>query len=158
MSRGTVLVTGASSGIGEALARQFADNEFDLVIVARRQTHLQSIAQDLATKVSVHVINCDLSTDAGLDKLLNALPQAPIDILINNAGISLHGAFQNQDYQDIENLLLLNINALTRLTHHLLPAMIKRGSGRILNVASVASFQPVPSLSVYAARKPTCCL
>lgn len=153
MTRGTALVTGASSGIGEALARQFADNEFDLVIVARRHANLQFLAEDLAPKVKVHVIDCDLSTDSGLDKLLNALPEVPIDILINNAGISLHGAFEDQDYPDIENLLLLNINALTRLTHHLLPAMIKRGAGRILNVASVASFQPVPSLSVYAASK-----
>ena len=91
MTRGTVLVTGASTGIGEALARQFADNDFDLIIVARRQSNLESIANDLEAKVRVEVISCDLSTDSGLDSLLQSITDSPIDVLVNNVGIALHG-------------------------------------------------------------------
>ncbi|HIG44223.1 MAG TPA: SDR family oxidoreductase [Gammaproteobacteria bacterium] len=153
MTKGTALITGASSGIGEALARQFAANGFDLVITARRLSKLEEIGDELRSLVNVDVIDCDLSTNQGIDHLVSSLSDTRIDVLVNNAGIAYPGSFHDQALADIENLIALNIFCLTRLTRNFLPGMINRGSGRILNVASVASFQPVPSLSAYAASK-----
>jgi len=153
MSKRTALITGASSGIGEALARHFADNGFNLIITARRKEKLQQLAADLDGKVNVQVIACDLAKAKAVEKLLSDIDGTPIDVLVNNAGIAYPGKFQQQDYGDIYNLLSVNIVALTRLCHGVLPAMIAQGSGKILNVASVASFQPVPSMSIYAASK-----
>ena len=153
MNRGTALITGASSGIGEALARHFSRNGFDLVITARRRANLDSIAAELSEEVKVEVVICDLAAPSGVDQLINDLGDTRIDVLVNNAGIAHSGPFMDQTLEEIENLLALNINALTRLVHHFLPMMIARGAGRILNVASMASFQPVPSLSIYAASK-----
>ncbi|MFT6754185.1 MAG: short-subunit dehydrogenase [Candidatus Azotimanducaceae bacterium] len=151
MSRGTVLITGASSGIGEALAHQFSAKGFDLIITARREDKLNQLAESLP--VSVQVIPCDLSSVEGPQFLLENIDIPSIDVLVNNAGVAYPGTFEEQDLKDITSLLTLNINALTELIHGILPSMIKNGAGRILNVASVASFQPVPSMSVYAASK-----
>lgn len=154
-SKGTVLVTGASSGIGEALARKFAKQGFDLVITARREDKLTELADALARDVTVNVIASDLSSPEGVDQLLAQIVELglDIDILINNAGVASTGEFKDMDSSTVDNMLMLNVQALTRLTHALLPTMVKRGAGRILNVASVAAFQPVPSMSVYAATK-----
>lgn len=152
MAKGTVLVTGASSGIGEAVAREFARRDFDLIITARREANLIALAEELGSLVNVQVVSCDLATREGMESLLRAL-EAPIDILVNNAGIAYSGTFSQQSDEETENLLNLNVIALTRLTKAILPQMVERGAGRILNVASVASFQPVPSLAAYAASK-----
>ncbi|MFT4797285.1 MAG: short-subunit dehydrogenase [Sulfitobacter sp.] len=152
-SKGTALITGASSGIGEELARHFARQNFDLVITARRESNLNALAEELRGKVSVTVVSCDLAERAGVDALLDAVAEIDIDVLVNNAGIAYSGSFSSQEDDKIQNLINLNIVAVTRLTHHLLPKMINRGMGRIMNVASVASFQPVPSLAAYAASK-----
>ncbi len=159
MSRGTALITGASSGIGAALARQFASNDFDLVITARRESSLDelkhSIQSENASNTNIDVIKCDLAKTGGATQLVSLVEERglEIDVLVNNAGIAITGQFQKLDPEEIDNLLLLNIMALTQLTHHYLTGMIARGTGRILNVASVAAFQPVPSMSVYAASK-----
>lgn len=152
MAKGTALITGASSGIGEALARELAKRDFDLIITARRRENLEALADELSSLVNVQVISCDLATQEGMRQLLDEI-DTPIDILVNNAGIAYSGSFHAQSEQDIDNLLNLNIVALTRLTKAMLPQMLERGAGRILNVASVASFQPVPSLAAYAATK-----
>jgi short-subunit dehydrogenase len=152
-TKGTALITGASSGIGEALARHFAAKGFDLIITARRTANLQQLAGDLETKVKVQVVSCDLAAAKGVSKLLGEIDAASVDVLVNNAGIAYPGKFHEQDYDDVHNLLSLNVVALTRLTHAILPFMVGKGAGKILNVASVASFQPVPSMSVYAASK-----
>lgn len=152
MAKGTALITGASSGIGEALARELAKRDFDLIITARRRENLEALADELSSHVHVQVISCDLATQEGMRQLLDEI-DTPIDILVNNAGIAYSGSFHAQSEQDIDNLLNLNIVALTRLTKAMLPQMLERGAGRILNVASVASFQPVPSLAAYAATK-----
>jgi len=152
-TKGTVLITGASSGIGEELARYFAKQNFDLVITARRESNLKALAEELGGSVSVTVVSCDLAEDAGVETLITAVSEIEIDVLVNNAGIAYSGNFQSQDEAAVLNLISLNIVALTRLTQRLLPKMINRGMGKILNVASVASFQPVPSLAVYAASK-----
>ncbi len=159
MSRGTVLVTGASSGIGAALARQFANNDFDLIITARREPSLEELRESILSEASHHtkidVIKCDLAARDGATQLMSLIEERKldIDVLVNNAGIAVTGPFQQLSSAEIDNLLLLNIMALTQLTHLCLPGMIERGTGRILNVASVAAFQPVPSMSVYAASK-----
>ncbi|MCZ6502740.1 MAG: SDR family oxidoreductase [Gammaproteobacteria bacterium] len=155
MSKGTVLITGASSGIGAALARQFAKNDYDLVITARREKSLQELKDSIDSGISIEVVRCDLTDSNGPDELIKAIEAKSIDvdILINNAGIAASGKFDELDQEDIDNLLSLNILALTRLTRHYAEMMVQRGSGRILNVASVAAFQPVPSMNVYAASK-----
>lgn len=155
MSKGTVLVTGASSGIGAALAKQFAKNDYDLVITARREKNLQKLKDSLDSDINVEIVKCDLANPSGADELIKAIETShiDIDILINNAGIAVTGKFDELDQKGIDDLLSLNILALTRLTRHYLKTMIQRGSGRIMNVASVAAFQPVPSMNVYAASK-----
>jgi short-subunit dehydrogenase len=151
MSRGVALVTGASSGIGDALARVFAEKGFDLVISARREDRLNALADELS--VDVVTVACDLATTEGIDTLIAATADMKIDVLVNNAGIAYSGNFSEQSIEDIQNMTNLNIIAPTTLCHHFISRMIKQGAGRILNVASVASFQPVPSLSAYAATK-----
>lgn len=160
MSRGTVLITGASAGIGAALAHQFARNDFDLVITARRENSLQEVKDSISAEnknpdQKIEVITGDLGTLNGATTLIEALAQRQldIDILVNNAGIAITGKFDQLDESEIDNLLTLNILNLTKLLRHYLPSMIQRGSGRILNVASVAAFQPVPSMNIYAASK-----
>ena len=151
MSRGVALVTGASSGIGDALARVFAEKGFDLVISARREDRLTALADELS--VDVMTVACDLSTPEGIEKLIAATAETKIDVLVNNAGIAYSGDFSGQRIDDIQNMTNPNIIAPTALCHHFIGRMIKQGAGRILNVASVASFQPVPSMSAYAATK-----
>jgi len=151
MSRGVALVTGASSGIGDALARVFAEKGFDLVISARREDRLTALADELS--VDVITVACDLSTPEGIEELITATAETKIDVLVNNAGIAYSGDFSGQRIDDIQNMTNLNIIAPTALCHHFIGRMIKQGAGRILNVASVASFQPVPSMSAYAATK-----
>ena len=151
MSKGIALITGASSGIGEALARHFAGKGFDLIITARREDKLNELAESL--DVAVQVIACDLASPEGPRSLLDNIDISTVDVLVNNAGVAYPGTFPEQDLRDVSSMITLNINALTQLVHGILPSMIKRGAGRILNVASVASFQPVPSMSVYAASK-----
>lgn len=155
MSRGTVLVTGASSGIGAALAKQFADNDYDLVMTARRELNLEQLKESIGTGNNIEIVKCDLSQTGGVAALTRAIEDRgiEIDILVNNAGIAASENFDQLDEAEIDNLLSLNILALTRLTRHYLPIMIRNGNGRILNVASVAAFQPVPSMSLYAASK-----
>lgn len=151
--RGTVLITGASSGIGEAFARLFATEGFDLVLTARRLERLESLKREL--NVNVHVISADLSTASGVDSLISSISQASltIDILVNNAGMMINNEFDQLSEDDLLQTLSLNITALTRLTHHFLPAMLENKSGRILNVASIAAFHPIPGMDLYAATK-----
>ena len=155
MSKGTALITGASSGIGEALVREFASHQYDLVITARRGDRLEALAAELGTQVAVDIVISDLATDTGPAKLIAAveLLGKNIDVLVNNAGVAHSGSFHDTAMAQIDQLIGLNISALARLTQHYSQPMIQRGSGRILNVASVAAFQPVPSMAVYAASK-----
>jgi short-subunit dehydrogenase len=155
MSKGTVLITGASSGIGEELARLFAKKHYDLIITARRKDRLEALAEELAPDAQVISIVCDLGMDDGVDQLVKEVQrrEQQVDILVNNAGVSYPGPIQDLSVDEVDGMINLNVRALTRLTHRLVPTMIQRGRGKILNVGSVASFQPVPSLSVYAASK-----
>jgi len=153
----TVLITGASSGIGEALAGLFAKAGNDLVLVARSVDKLDKLARPLRAKhrIKVFVEPADLSKKGAAKKLAARLrqQQLDIDILVNNAGILEHGEFASITNTVHQGLIDLNVSALTAMLNEFLPGMLKRGHGRILNVASIAAFQPVPSLSVYAATK-----
>ncbi|MDA0271753.1 MAG: SDR family oxidoreductase [Proteobacteria bacterium] len=155
MSRGTALITGASSGIGEAFARLFAAEGFDLVLTARREEKLQALAADMPATTNVVVLPGDLSTSAGINTFCESVSSQSleIDVLINNAGMMVEEEFANLTSEQIERTITLNITALTQLIHQFLPAMKARKSGRILNVASVAAFHPVPGMDIYAATK-----
>jgi short-subunit dehydrogenase len=155
--RETALITGASGGIGLELARLFAERGFDLIVAARRASELEALAESCrkAHGVRVHVRPMDL---LGLDAPAKLVQQIEddslkVDVLVNNAGLMDMGGFATIDVDQHERLLQLNVVVLTSLARRLLPAMIERGSGRILNVASISAFQPIPSLALYAASK-----
>ena len=155
-SKGTALVTGASSGIGEALARKLAAEGFDLILTARRTNLLQEIAASLQSEgASVALITADLATIDGIKHVCQQIESldVQIDILVNNAGILAPGAFEELSEAEIVSSITVNMTALTYLTHYFLPGMLDRRSGRILNVASVAAFHPVPGMHLYAATK-----
>jgi short-subunit dehydrogenase len=153
----TALISGASSGIGEALAKLFARGGYQLVLVAHTQAKLEELAQQLAAdhSVQVWVEPADLAKRGAAKKLAASLARQgiEIDVLVNNAGVLEHGNFVEIGAAAHRRMLDLNITGLTDVLDHFLPPMVDRGRGRVLNVASVASFQPVPSLAVYAASK-----
>lgn len=153
----TVLVTGASSGIGYELAQRFAQDHYNLVLVARNGQKLTDLANRLrsAFGISVKVLPKDLSIAWAPDEIFMELQQAliPIDILVNNAGFGNCGAFRETSLSKELEMMQLNMVALTHLTKLFLKEMIKKGEGKILNVASTAAFQPGPLMAVYYATK-----
>ncbi len=157
MARPCALVTGASSGIGEAFARALAARGHDLIVVARRRDRLEALASRLRDlhAVDVHVIALDLSVATSIDDLVGALDGMGVvpDVLVNNAGFGSYGAFAELPLDRELCMIDLNVRALVALTGHLLPRMIRRGSGVLLQIASTTSFQPVPYMAVYGATK-----
>jgi uncharacterized protein len=157
MTTPTALITGASSGIGEALATRFAQAGHNLVLVARSADKLKALAKTLQTEhgVKVWVAPADLSLPGSAEQLAASMKRSrrSIDVLVNNAGVLEHGPFIGQPAARHQQLIDLNVTGLTALLAHFLPAMVARGSGRVLNVASIAAFQPIPSLATYAATK-----
>jgi short-subunit dehydrogenase len=153
----TALITGASVGIGQQLAKIFAEHGFNLVIVARRRSVLEEIARRLPADhgITVVPIACDLTAPQAPQTVLQTVQQhgIDIDVLVNNAGINHHGNFKDIRLEDHLELIQLNIAALTALTHLFVQPMVERGRGRILNVASLSAFQPVPTLAAYSASK-----
>lgn len=153
----TALVTGATAGIGAAFAHRLAVEHHDLVLVARDRTRLAELATTLRDKqgVDVSVLPADLTTDAGCEVVAARVadPDRPVDMLVNNAGMSLNRSFVNNDVEDEERLLALNVTAVMRLTHAALRVMVDRGRGDIVNVSSVAGFAPVMPGSTYSATK-----
>ena len=153
----TALISGASSGIGEALAGYFARGEYNLVLAARSEDKLEQLASKLSRDhgVRVAVEPADLSRRGAAKKLAGKLANQSIevDVLVSNAGVLEHVNFVNIKTAAHQRLIDLNISGLTGMLSVFLPAMVERGSGRVLNVASIASFQPVPSLASYAASK-----
>ena len=153
----TALVTGASSGIGEALARCFARDGHRLVLVARSEQRLHALADALRAEhgTRVDVLPADLAQRGAAAALASALrrKRRPIDVLVNNAGVLEHGAFSTIAAERHQQLIDLNVSALTAMLAAFVPAMVARGRGRVLNVASIAAFQPVPGLGTYAATK-----
>jgi short-subunit dehydrogenase len=152
----TALITGASSGIGLELAKILAGAKYHLVITARSLEALETLASQLRRDgAQVTVIPADLSTTDGPKSLLEETRNRDIriDVLINNAGLGTHGPFWKNDLVKEMSLLQVNVLSLAYLTHELLPAMVDRGHGKILNVASTAAFQPGPLMANYYASK-----
>jgi short-subunit dehydrogenase len=155
--RPIALVTGASSGIGEQLATRFAAGGHDLVLSARSAARLAALARSLSSAYGVRAwpMAADLALPGAPGRLAAACRRArrPIDVLVNNAGVLEHGPFAAMKPARHDELIALNIAALTAMLAHFVPPMLERGRGRVLNVASIAAFQPVPMLATYAATK-----
>jgi short-subunit dehydrogenase len=151
------LVTGGSVGIGAALAQVFAEHGHDLILVARTREKLDARARDLQQtyKVQVTCIAEDLADSAGARRLFDAVTELGLEVhnLVNNAGVGLYGKFGTTDLEAERRMIQLNATSPVELTKRFLPAMVARGRGRILNVASTAAFVPGPWMSIYYATK-----
>jgi short-subunit dehydrogenase len=154
---GAALVTGASSGIGWEIAKLFAEDRKDLVLVARNRKRLEQVARDLTSAfgVSVRVMVKDLSDPKVPPQIFAELAQVKIEVdaLVNNAGFGVYGPFAQTDIDKELDMIEVNVKAVTHLAKLALPGMLGRKKGRILNVASTAAFQPGPLMAVYYATK-----
>jgi hypothetical protein len=149
------LITGASSGIGRALAFEYARQGFELLLAARDEARLQAVAAECAERyrAGAEVFAADLADAAAADALVLAVSQGQFHTLVNNAGFALKGEFAATAIADELRMLSVQLAAMLRLTKAVLPAMIARGEGRIVNIASVYSFSAVPKQAVYSACK-----
>ena len=147
----TAVITGASSGIGQEFARQLAAMGYDVILVARRKERLENLAEELPT--NAHVVTCDLGSEA--EELAGKVAKlgADVDLLVNNAGFGLRGHFADLDAGREAEMVRVTCEAVVRLTHAFLPAMIERGQGGVITVASTAGMQPLPYETTYAATK-----
>lgn len=150
-----VIITGASSGIGKALAFEFGRNNFDLFLTARNESELNKIAAECRDKfkIETEIFIADLSDADSTDKLIAAVSNRKFDILVNNAGFAVKGDFVETDIGEELKMLNVQLAAMLKLTKAVLPKMIEAKAGKILNVASVYSFAPVPKQAVYSASK-----
>lgn len=152
----SALITGASAGIGREFARQLAGRARSLVLVARRRDRLEELRAELGDpNLSIHIRVVDLADQIQIQELVDSLERDKIDIdlLINNAGLGDMGAFATSDPARVDQILQVNVTALTLLTRRFLPPMIARKRGAVLNVSSSAGFLPIAEFSVYAATK-----
>lgn len=152
----TVLITGASSGIGAVYAERFAKRGHDLVLVARDKSRLDALAARLREthKVAIDVLQADLTQQGDLETVETRLrTDTHIGVLINNAGMAQSGAFVQQSAQDIERLIALNTTALTRLAAAVAPRLMEAGSGSIVNIGSVVGLAPEFGMTIYGATK-----
>jgi short-subunit dehydrogenase len=157
METKTALITGASSGIGLELAKLFARDGFDLVLVARRQDALESLAGELKRESGTNalVLAKDLSDPLAPEEIFSELKRRfiHVDVLVNGAGFQIYGPISETDLRKNLDLIQTNLVAVTHLTKLFLPGMIMKGRGRILNIGSTGSFQPVPLNAIYCATK-----
>lgn len=149
---GVALITGASAGLGAEFARQLSNRGYRLVLAARRKDRLDSLAAELGNARPVEI---DLSRDGSAAELIRNLSDSgeTVELLVNNAGFGLHGRFDKANPKRLRQMVDLNCGALTDLCREVLPSMVERGSGAILNVASTAAFQAGPGMAVYFATK-----
>jgi hypothetical protein len=151
------LITGASGGIGECFARALAARKHNLVLVARSQDKLETLAGELraAFKIQAEPVALDLSVPGAAATLAQLMSKRKlaIDLLVNNAGFGTPGEFWRSGLERLTEMVRLNVQTLMELTHLILPAMVERRRGAIINVSSTASFQPMPYSAVYAASK-----
>ncbi|HEX7695162.1 MAG TPA: SDR family oxidoreductase [Sphingomonas sp.] len=157
MAKSIVLITGASAGLGMAFARSYAARGDDVILVARRAERLEELANELTTKhgIRAEVIAADLAAADAADTVMAEIARRglAVDILVNNAGFGARGDFAELDADMQLRMIDLNCRTLVALCHAVLPGMIARRSGGILNVASTAAFQPGPWMAVYYASK-----
>ncbi|MDJ0726597.1 MAG: SDR family oxidoreductase [Prochloraceae cyanobacterium] len=153
----TALITGASSGIGKAFARELAISKTNLILVARSRDRLEELAAQLKEEYSieVEVISCDLTAPQATKSVFETVAEKDlqVDLLINNAGFGDYGEFARRDLSKQVQMIQLNTIALVELTYLFLPGMKERANGGIINVSSIAGFQPLPYMSVYSATK-----
>jgi short-subunit dehydrogenase len=153
----TCLVTGASSGIGAAIARELAGRGHGVTLTARRRDRLRELASELSDRhhVRAEVVGCDLSSAAARRRMIKTIADRglDVDVLVNNAGFGSAGRFQELDPEAELLMVRTNVEAVVDLCAAYVPALVARGRGAILNVASVAAFQPVPRQTTYAATK-----
>lgn len=153
----TALITGASSGIGKAFAQELASRGMSLILVARSEDALSVLAADVSARYSIEakVITADLSRETAVSEIAKKVSELgwTVDLLINNAGFMTHGPFESIDPAQDHAEVMVNVAAVVGLTHAFLPGMLERRTGGVINVASVAGFQPIPYLAVYAATK-----
>lgn len=153
----TALITGASSGIGAAFAGELATKGANLILVARRLDRLNQLSEELSAAygVKVSVIGIDLTADSAVSTLKSKIQDlgVEVDLLVNNAGFATSGSFETEDLSRALNQIDLNVKALVSLTHAFIPGMLSRNHGAVINVASTAAFQPVPTMAVYGATK-----
>jgi uncharacterized protein len=151
------LITGASSGIGYEFAHVFAQHGHNLILTARSESKLLELKKELEDKfkIQAHVLPMDLSVVGASQKLHNQIQNLnlQVDVLVNNAGFGDHGHFRQASLDIQQQMIQLNITALTELTRLFLPSMVEAKFGKVLNVASTAAFQPGPLMSVYFASK-----
>lgn len=156
MAQKLALITGASSGIGEAFARELAERGYDLCITGRRIENLTAIAAEISEKHKVRVesIAADLAAEEGIKQIETWIEENPaITMLVNNAGFGIRGAFARKPIQKYTEMLNVHVNATVRLTSAVLPAMIKAGHGAIINVSSITAYMPLAGNAVYAGTK-----
>jgi short-subunit dehydrogenase len=153
---GWAVVTGASSGLGALLAEQLADRGLPLILAGRDEARLAEVRECVrqrAPGLQVEVVVGDLGSQMGIADLIEVLSGREIDVLVNNAGFGTYGPLAEIDTDRDHDLVAVNVDALVRLTHAVLPGMIERGRGGILNVASTIAFQPAPYQATYGASK-----
>jgi uncharacterized protein len=154
LDRSTVLITGASSGLGAEFARQLAPRAKCIILAARRLDRLQALAEQIQRGgLEIHCLPVDLADSADVERFIKEARKFPINLLINNAGLGDHGLFEDSRWERVEAMIDVNIKGLTRLTHGLVKDLIERGEAGILNVASIAGLLPVPQMAIYAATK-----
>jgi uncharacterized protein len=151
----TAVVTGASSGMGVEIARELAKRGQNLTLAARREDRLRKLADELGREhgVRVDVVATDISTIDGRRKLVDAVRERDVEILVNNAGYGSAGLFQELDAEKETAMVRTNCEAIVALCGEFVPKMVARGRGAILNVASIAGFQPLPFQTTYSASK-----
>lgn len=157
MKSETALITGAASGIGLALAHEFASHGHSLILTSRLESELREVAAELTSthKIDVGIIAADLEDPASPQKIFDSVERerVQIDILVNNAGLGCRGKFWEIPIEQEFSIVRVNIEAVLRLTHLFLPSMVSRNRGRLLTTASIAGFEPGPLLAVYHASK-----
>jgi uncharacterized protein len=153
----TALVTGASSGIGAAIAKELASRGYSIALTARREERLRSLATELAAEhgVAAEAIVCDLGDPAERERLADELRTRgrTVEVLVNNAGFGHQADFSTSPRERMVEMVRLNVEAVVDLTSRFLTPMTERGRGTIINIASTAAFQPLPGSAVYAASK-----
>jgi 3-hydroxy acid dehydrogenase/malonic semialdehyde reductase len=154
--QGTVFITGASSGFGEGCARRFAKEGCRLVLVARRWERLESLQKELGGKEKIHIVSLDVQNETSVKKAVDYLPEkfSKIDVLVNNAGLALGlEPSYTANLEDWETMVDTNIKGLLFCTRSILPGMVNRNSGHIINIGSIAADWPYPGGNVYGATK-----
>ena len=152
----TVFITGASSGFGEATARAFAESNDNLILTARREDRLVSLAEELSSKSKIHVAKLDVQNKDNVDQVVESLPGEfkEVDVLVNNAGLALEAKkVQDADISDWETMIDTNIKGVLYCTRAILPIMLKQDRGHIINIGSVSGTWPYTGSNVYGATK-----